>query len=453
MKNIRGFNMDFFSVIARLLPEVKKPTQKKVDFKEKLKWTLLTLAAFFILQTIPLLFLSTNAKNTFAELQVILAASFGSLLSLGIGPIVTASIVLQLLNGAGIWKFDLRSPQGKAHYQAVNKVFAVIFIVVEAVIYTYMGGLSAGVGAPAWHNIAIIGQLIVGGLLVMLMDDLLQKWGFGSGISLFIAAGVSQSIFYQIFSFTTRAGTSYSVGKLWQIFQAIGAGQPADAIYALGAIAFTVIVFGGAVYVQSMKVEVPLTFGRMRGHGYRWPLNFMYTSNLPVILIAATLANVQLVASFIGPGAQAAVRNWVSGPDMLSAIVYGNVSGMVLIQALVYILIMTLGAVLFSMMWVQTSNMDARSVAKQMIQSGAQMSGFRRDERVLESVLKRYITPLTVMGGITVGLIAAVADLTGALGRGTGILLTVMIIYKLYEDIAKQHMTDFNPSMKKFMGR
>ena len=60
--------------------------------------------------------------------------------------------------------------------------------------------------------------------------------------------------------------------------------------------------------------------------------------------------------------------------------------------------------------------------------------------------------PLTIMGAIAVGILAAGADLTGAVGTGTGILLTVMIVYKLYEEIAQQHMMDMNPMMRKFMG-
>jgi len=113
---------------------------------------------------------------------------------------------------------------------------------------------------------------------------------------------------------------------------------------------------------------------------------------------------------------------------------------------------MICGAVVFSWFWVQTSGMDAQSQAKQMVSSGLQMPGFRSDVRILERILNRYIGPLTVMGAIVVGFLAALADLSGALSGGTGILLSVMIIYKLYEEIAKQHMMDMNPMMKKFMG-
>ena len=113
---------------------------------------------------------------------------------------------------------------------------------------------------------------------------------------------------------------------------------------------------------------------------------------------------------------------------------------------------MIVGSVVFAIFWVQTSGMDAGSQAKQILNSGLQIPGFRRDERILERVLKRYIFPLTVMGGATVGVIAALADISGSLSRGTGILLAVMIIYKMYEDIAKQHMMDMHPAMQKFMG-
>ena len=122
------------------------------------------------------------------------------------------------------------------------------------------------------------------------------------------------------------------------------------------------------------------------------------------------------------------------------------------LQALFYILFLMIGAMIFSMFWVQTAGMDARSQAKNMMNSGLQIPGFRRDERVLERLLDRYIWPLTIMGGLAVGFLAGFADITGVLSSGTGILLAVMIIYRLYEEISKQHMMDMNPMMRKFMG-
>ncbi len=432
------------------LPEVSHPTEKKVSFKTKIKWTLITLVLFFVLGVVPLYGADASVLQQFEYLSILLGAQFGSLISLGIGPIVTASIVLQLLNGSGIVKFDLSSDNGKKRFQGVQKLLAMFFILFEAYIYVAVGGLKA---MPGVSPVLIIGQLILGGILIMFMDEVITKWGFGSGISLFIAANVSQSLFVRIFSPQHLQGSNYSVGALFALVQAFADNNPQTAGLMLAALLATAGVFLLVVYVQSMNIEIPLSYGRVRGFGIRWPLKFLYTSNIPVILIAALMANIQLFARLFGNNGSGGIIAWLQAPKLIELIIKGSVAPINFAQALVYLLILVSGAVLFSMFWVQTSGLDARSQAKKIMESGLQMPGFRRDARVLEKVLNRYITPLTVMGGITVGLLAGLADIAGALANGTGILLAVMIIYQLYEQIAQQHMMDMNPMMRKFMGK
>jgi preprotein translocase subunit SecY len=468
--------MSFFKNIVYNLPEVSKPQQKRLSFNEKLKWTLLILVIFYILSVIPLFGLDPRSQFRFEQLEIILGASFGSLMSLGIGPIVTASIVLQLLNGSGILKFDLTSHDGKAFYQGIQKLASVAFILFEAFIYVFMGGLTpepALRGTPVYVQLEIllVFQLCIGGILVLFMDEVISKWGFGSGISLFIAAGVAKEIFIRAFSPFDTAGNlmwlanaQEPVGRVWALFTSLAGGDPISAGLAIATILATILVFVIAVFGQAMKVEIPLSFGRIRGHGIRWPLSFIYTSNIPVILVAALLANIQLFARllqnwghpilgiFIGNTPVSGLVAWVEPPNVVAAIIRGTMTWSVVAHALVFILFMVAGAVIFSIFWVQTSGMDAKSQAKQMMASGLQIPGFRKDERIMEKILDRYIWPLTIMGAVLVGFLAALADLTGALSRGTGILLAVMIIYKLYEDIAKQHMYDMNPLMRKFMG-
>ncbi len=462
--------MAIFDRIIENLPEVSAPTQKRLPFKDKLKWTLIILILFFVLGMIPLFGLGENALQQFEFLSIILGASFGSIISLGIGPIVTASIVLQLLNGSGIWKFDLTSHEGKKRFQGTQKLLSIFFIIFEGAIYVFMGGLAPSAvyqGTPLYFQLELIliFQLFLGGILIMFMDEIVSKWGFGSGISLFIAAGVAQQIFIGAFSFIPDPNNPGAlVGAVPVFFQSLATGDPTTAFLKLAAILATLVIFFMAVYAQSMKVEIPLSFGRVRGQGIRWPLNFLYTSNIPVILVAALLANVQLfgtllqnwgkpiLGTFSNGQAVSGFALWVSGQPILDNIITGTFTWSILMHSLVYILFMVVGSVIFSIFWVQSAGMDARSQAKQMMASGLQIPGFRRDERVLERLLNRYIWPLTVMGAIAVGFMAALADMLGALSRGTGILLTVMIIYQLYENIARQHMMDMNPMMRKFMG-
>src|SRR3989344_6396307 len=171
--------------ILNNLPEVRKPLEKKLSFNVKLKWTLMILAAFFILGNIPLYGLSSNALQNLEFLQLVLASQFGSLISLGIGPIVMSSIILQLLVGSGLLKIDVKSPEGKKYFQGLQKIGVLFFILFEALVYVLMGGLQPVPGFTA----ILIFQLILGGLAIMFMDEVVQKWGFGSGVSLFIVAG------------------------------------------------------------------------------------------------------------------------------------------------------------------------------------------------------------------------------------------------------------------------
>jgi preprotein translocase subunit SecY len=470
--------MPLWNAILNNLPEVEGPSQKFLSFKEKLKWSFIILIIFYILGVMPLFGLGQNQLETFQFFSVILGAEFGSIISLGIGPIVTASIVLQLLNGSGILKLDLTKPEHKKTFQGLQKLLALFFITFEAAIFVVMGGLAPDTifrGTPLYAQLQfiLIFQLFLGGIMILFMDEVISKWGFGSGIGLFIAAGVSKSIFVQAFNWlpgpTGLAGITYSAGAVPALFQSLASGDPTTAGIMLATLISTILIFVIAVYAQSMKVEIPLSFGMVRGHGVRWPLSFIYTSVIPIILVSALIANIQLLGRFLQNAGMpflgrfsefsgqpiAGFVYWLQGPNIVRSIIEQHtifIGFTPYLQALVYMTFLMLGAMVFSIFWVQTAGMDARSQAKQMMSSGLQIPGFRRDERVLERLLNRYIWPLTIMGGLAIGFLSGFADITGTLSSGTGILLAVMIVYRLYEEIAKQHMMDMNPMLRKFMG-
>ncbi|MFH0868891.1 MAG: preprotein translocase subunit SecY [archaeon] len=457
--------------ITKYLPEVKKPEVQKLGFNTKLLWTGLVLILFFILSYIPLAGLGQNSLQQFEYLSIILGASFGSIISLGIGPIVTASIVMQLMAGAGMLGIDLTTKEGKSKFAAVQKIAVLFFILFESAVYVVTGGLGpdpalAGTAKYLIIEVVLIVQLFLGGYLIVLMDEVTTKWGFGSGIGLFIAGGVCLQIFVRALNpFPSPTNPDVPAGSIPYLIKALGLGDVTGASIVVMGVVITVAVFAVSVYAQAMKVEIPLSFGRVRGYGIRWPLKFIYTSNIPVILIAALMANIQLWArllqnsghavlgTFSGNTPVSGFVRWINAPDLLNSLVTGTATWTMGAQALTYTLFMILGSVVFSLIWVKTANMDAGSQAKQIIASGLQIPGFRRDPRVLESILNRYIPALTVMGAIAVGALAALADLGGALSRGTGILLTVMIVYKMYEDIAKQHAFDMHPALRRMISQ
>lgn len=455
------------------LPEVRRPTEKKLSFNVKLKWTIIILVAFFVMANIDLYGLSANALGNLEFLQTILASQFGTIISLGIGPIVMSSIILQLLVGSGILNIDTKTEEGKRYFQGLQKVGVIFFIVFEAIVYVVMGGLQPD-PALAWGPQILIFQLILGGLAIMFMDEVTQKWGFGSGVSLFIVAGVSWSLFNGLFQFIDASGANCladfsntaCVGNVLVIIQSVINGAPTEALTAIAAIIATAAIFLGVVWAQALKVEIPLSYERIRGYGVKWPLAFFYASVIPVILVAALAANLQLFGSllqnwlghptFLGEFSNgqpiSGLAFWIGSTNIVESLIRGSFQTTFVWQTIIHVLFYMIFAAIFSVFWIKTSGMDETSQAKNIISSGLQIPGFRKDPRVLESILKRYIMPLTVMGGLAIGFLGSIANVIGAMTGGTSILLAVMIMYQLYQNIAQQHAVDMHPALRKFMG-
>ncbi len=444
------------------LPEVIAPSEKKVSFKVAMKWTIIVIAAFFVLSNIPLYGISEGAMSQFEYLAILLGTSFGSIITLGIGPIVMSSIILQLLTGAQILNIDLNSAEGKKFFQSLQKMLAFLFIIFQAMVYVLLGGIAALPGM----TLLVIVQLCIGGLLILFMDEIVQKWGFGSGISLFIVAGIAWRLFAQLFQFMDVSGQFSAIGKVLAMVVSFAANDWIGVMGALMPILITVALFFLVVFAQGLKVEIPLSYNKLRGYGVKWPLQFFYAGVIPVILVSSLTATLQLfggilqnwlghatiLGGFNGGIAISGFAFWVGRTNIVNAIINSAFTWRILFQSVCHVLFYMTFSVLFAFFWVTTSGQDAGSQAKKIMNSGMSMPGFRKDERVLESILKRYVGPLTIMGGAAVGLLASVADLFGALVGGTAILLAIMILYQLYQNVAQQYAVDMNPAMKNFFG-
>lgn len=444
---------ELFQPLFSILPQVKSPTYR-VPFKEKLKWTGIILIIYFILGQIALFGLSPAAVDQFAHLRAVLAGNFGSIITLGIGPIVTASIILQLLVGGGILKLDLSTHEDKAFFQGLQKVLAIVFTLFQAAVLVLTGALAAELPNLTW---ILIIQIFIGGILIIFLDEVISKWGFGNGVGLFIAAGVAQQIVVGSLNPLPSPATPGSpAGLIPAFFYSLTTGHPSfDYLIPIIAV---VAVFLVVVYAQSMRVEIPLSYGGVKGARGKYPLKFIYASIMPVILASALLLNVQLFASMfqkLGFPILGTISNGqaITGLAYLLTPPYGlGVLFTDPLRVLVYGIVFTLMCIGFSVLWVELSGIGPKEVAKQLHGMGMQIPGFRSSRTQFERILKKYIPAITVLGGTFVGLLAFGADLTGALGGGTGVLLTVGIVYQLYEEIAQEQLMDMHPMLRNFLG-
>jgi preprotein translocase subunit SecY len=475
-------------VLTRM-PSVRRP-EGHVPFKRKLAWTAGILVLYFFLTNVFLFGLQGQGNEVFGQFRSILAGGQGTILQLGIGPIVTASIVLQLLGGADLLGLDTQNnPRDQVLYQGLQKFLVIVMIVLTGLPMVFAGNFlppaegTLGLGRMGVQWL-LFAQIFVGGVLILFMDEVVSKWGVGSGIGLFIIAGVSQRLLGGVLAIpglTGPSGGAAGIIPTWigiltgsQSFPPLltpaGIEQLLIGVGSIIPILTTVAIFVVVVYAESVRVEIPLSNARVKGARGRFPVKLIYASVLPMILVRALQANIQFLGRIlhaqIGAGAM---------PDWLGTYAQGDPTGglfyylapiqtplyqltdpmwQLAIRSAVDLTIMVIGGAIFAIFWVETTDMGPNATAQQIHNSGMQIPGFRQNIRSIERVLEQYIPQVTVIGGALVGLLAVLANMLGTIGgvSGTGLLLTVSITYKIYEEIAEEQLMEMHPMMRQMFG-
>jgi preprotein translocase subunit SecY len=338
-----------------------------------------------------------------------------------------------------------------------------------------IGGTSLSGTPVKW---LIFGQIFVGGVLILFMDEIVSKWGVGSGIGLFIIAGVSQSLVGGLVGPSGFVMTWINIALGNANIGSVVGGSGLEAILIgqgqIIALITTILIFAVVVYAESVRVEIPLSHAQVKGARGRFPVKLIYASVLPMILVRALQANVQFLGrilnSTVGLPSWAGV--YTSQGQAISGLFYylspiqapsqwmwwtAGVSQepwQVMIRVAIDLFFMVVGGAIFAIFWVETTDMGPEATAKQIQNSGMQIPGFRQNVGVIEKVMERYIPQVTVIGGALVGLLAVLANMLGTIGgvSGTGLLLTVSITYKIYEEIAEEQLMEMHPMMRQMFG-
>jgi len=480
--------LEFMDKISWLVPSISNP-KTPLSLREKMYWTAGIMAIYFMLYNTYVLGVNPRAvtQPILQLISIIFAAKIGSIITVGIGPIVISSIVLQLLSGSGLVNIDLNDNEQKSRFQSLQKLSAIVIAIIESIIFVFTGYVP--VSSSSVIPIVAL-QLAMGAITIIFLDEIMTKYGISSGINLFIAGGVSYAIV---------AGTiSVIFPEAVAAIQAGGAAAISNAILAFGPLIFAILIFLVSIYAYQMKVEIPMSFEQLRGVGGRLPIPFLYVSVLPVILATSlelsltvwlrflagvqgtfqnlvrfiaffqpTNGNLQLVGGLtylISPNFPLpyAAPYGIGGYSAYFAYfttqvsyLYMPLGGFVLVPEWVHVIAYTVVlialCVVFGKFWIEMTGQSAKNLSEQLESMGWQIPGFRRDPRIVEGMLNRYIPTITVLGSIFVGLLAAVATLTGAVGTGMGILLTVGIIYMLYQQLERENLFETYPVLNKIV--
>lgn len=459
--------LEFVKPFCSVIPEVEKP-QRRIQFREKMLWTAITLFIFLVCCQIPLFgIMSSESADPFYWMRVIMASNRGTLMELGISPIVTSGLIMQLLAGAKIIEVG-DTPRDRALFSGAQKLFGMIITIGQAIVYVMTGmyGVPSDMGMGICLLIVI--QLFVAGLIVLLLDELLQKgYGLGSGISLFIATNICETIIWKAFSPTTintGRGTEFE-GAVISLFHLLATRTDKtralrEAFYRqnlpniMNLIA-TIVIFAVVIYFQGFRVDLPIKSARFRGDYRSYPIKLFYTSNIPIILQSALVSNLYIISQMLasrfegnffvnllgvwqdiersGPARSYPIGGlcyYLSPPESFGSMLQDP------IHAVLYIVFMLGSCAFFSKTWIEVSGSSAKDVARQLRDQQMVMRGHRENSMIHE--LNRYIPTAAACGGLCIGALSVVADFMGAIGSGTGILLAVTIIYQYFEIFVKE---------------
>ena len=268
-------------------------------------WTTITLFIYLVCCQIPIFGVEvTKGGDPFQWIRVIIASNKGTLMELGITPVITSSMVMELLSGVKIISVNKRLPEDRKLFNGAEKLLGILITFGEAVAYVVSGMYGDIQQIGGFMSMFIIFQLCFAGFIVILLDEVLKNgYGLGSGISLFIATNICENIFWRCFSPITISsgnvpefeGCLINVFHLlitktskWKAFK--------DSIFRvsgpnLSNLFATILIFIIVIYFQGFKVDLNLKSEKQRGNEQSFPIKLFYTSSMPVILMSAMVAN------------------------------------------------------------------------------------------------------------------------------------------------------------------
>jgi len=448
------------------LPEISLP-ERRQPFQERATTTIICVLIFLVMSQLPLYGMKQMTSDPFFHQRTLLASSRGTLMELGIGPILTSGILMQIFSAARLFEANHNLRDDRVAFQGLQKFFA-LFLALAQAIFFVVSGIYGSTGLL--NGILVTFQLFGASFVVILLDELLQKgYGLGSGVSLFTSVAVATDVVWK-----TLSPSSFASGEFTQLVGALVAlphllyTRPdkaralLDGLFlrngmnhcSIFAILVAIAVGLATAYLQTWRVEVLVKYQKYRAQQGKYPIKLFYTSNLPLVMYAVISGNIFMISQVLysafpnsllvhvtGKWARVSGANgvivptsglpyYISPPQSILALFYDP------FHVLFYgVLLLSLSAT-FSKIWVEVAGMTAKGVAKELREQDIVIKGHR--DTALEHELSRYIPTAAELGGIIVGGLSFVADLFGSAVSGSSIVVLVTVIFQYYEIVLRE---------------
>ena len=447
------------------IPDVVQPS-RQVTFQEKFIWSTLAILIYMIASQVPLFgIIASEQADPFYWMRMMMASNRGTLMDLGISPVITASMIMQFLTMSEIIKVDFSIKEDKLLHGAATRLISLIVTIAQATVQVFTGFYGQPKDLGMTYCILLIVQLIFSGLIIILLDELLQKgYGLGNGVNLFIAANVCESIVWKAFSpkvFFTGRGIEFEGSVIAFFHLLIVRTNKLSALYEilfrqnlpnLFTFLATVSLFIFVIYLQGLRVELTTESTQVRGQTGKYPIKLLYTSTSPVIYqnyivsyfctISRLLYKWKPTNNFIrilgiwdtvGTGRMHPLRGiayYVFPPDSIFDLYRRP------IYFLIYLGFTFLSSSFMSRAWIEISDTTPSQAASNLKKNRMTLKGIR--ESNMESVFSKYIPTAALLGGFFTSLVVLLSNLFDTIGSGTNVFLATSIVYQYLELFAKE---------------
>lgn len=346
-----------------------------------------------------------------------------SIVMLGVGPYITASIIMQLLTMMIPRMKSMMQEEGEAgrfKLSQYSRFISIPLAMVQAFAFLTLF-MNQNAIAPLSGFAFLVNIIIVtaGSVLLMWIGELISEFGIGNGVSLIIFSGIVAVL-------PTR------------ILQFVAAFDASQLPYYLLFLAVALVVIFGVVTVTEAERSVPVTYAKqVRGNkvyggvSTYLPLRLNQAGVIPIIFALSILLFPQIIASYLSHSANTQIA------DIASMV--NNFLNDQLVHGIIYFLFVFIFTYFYTAI-----TFDPKQISENLQKSGAFIPGVRPGESTME-YLGKVVTRITLVGALFLGIVAVlpliVQGLTGtntlAIG-GTALLIVVSVVLDLLKKIDAQ---------------
>ncbi len=400
--------------------------------RSRILFVLAALVVFRILAAIPIPGVNVGAlqaalaDNQFLALfSVFSGGGFSSLsiVMLGVGPYITASIIMQLMTiliPRLKEMYQEEGDSGRQRFMQYSRYLTVPLAFIQAFGFLLLLQQNGAVlPLSALQFLTNVFVIAAGSMLLMWIGELISEFGIGNGVSLIIFAGIVAGLPSQLSQFAF----AFDVAQIPTY---------------VGFLAAAVAILLGVVFITEAERPIPVTYARrvrgsrvMGGVSTYLPLRVNQAGVMPIIFALSILLFPQMITTFLS-------QSPIAGIASLATMVSGWLANQWVYGLMYFVLV-----VIFTYFYTAIT-FEPNQISKNLQKNGAFVPGVRPGAQTSE-YLGNIITRITLVGALFLGSLAVLPlilqGLTGitvlTIG-GTALLITVSVVLDVVKKVDAQ---------------